>query len=106
MFYINLLYLIDFDIFTVSHELRKEPEINQHLILKTIKKVLLLKPPRTRSRTDMSCSEANAPQGPDEIAEPEAEVISKEVSETRSLGSDSFICVNIFNSFIIILKSH
>ena len=54
--------------------------------LKPIMKALLLKPPRTRSRTDMSCSEANAPQGSDEIAE--AEVISKEVSETCSLDSD------------------
>ena len=56
--------------------------------LKPLKKALLIKPPRTRSRTDMSCSEASVSQGPDEIAEPEAEVISKEVSETRSLGSD------------------
>ena len=55
--------------------------------LKPLKKTLLIKPPRTRSRTDMSCSETNAPQGPDEIAE--AEVISKEVSETRSLSSDT-----------------
>ena len=58
--------------------------------LKLLKKALLKKPPRTRSRTDMSCSEASASQGPDEIAEPEAEVISKEVSETRSLGSDIY----------------
>ena len=36
----------------------------------------------------MSCPEASVSQGPDEIAEPEAEVISKEVNETRSLGSD------------------
>ena len=56
--------------------------------LKPLKKALLIKPPRTRSRTDMSCFEASAPQGPDEIAEPEAEVISMEVSETRSLCSD------------------
>ena len=44
--------------------------------LKSIQKGLSLKPPRTQSRTDMSCSEANALQEPDEIAEPEAEVIS------------------------------
>ena len=55
--------------------------------LKPLKKALLINPPRTRSRTDMSCSEANAPRGPDEIAEPE--VISKEISETRSFGSDN-----------------
>ena len=59
--------------------------------LKPLKKALLIKPPRTRSRTDMSCSEASASQGPDEIAKPEAEVISKDVSETRSLGSDIFV---------------
>ena len=64
--------------------------------LKPLKKALLIKPPRTRSRTDMSCSEASASQGPDEIAEPEAEVISKEVSETRSLGSDK--CIIVFNN--------
>ena len=57
--------------------------------LKPIKKALSLKPPRTRSRTDMSCYEANALQEPDEIAEPEAEVISKEVSETHSPGSNT-----------------
>ena len=57
--------------------------------LKPLKKALQLKPPRTRSRTDMSCPEASVSQGPDEIAEPEAEVISKEVNETRSLGSDT-----------------
>ena len=56
--------------------------------LKLLKKAFLLKPLRIRSRTDMSCFEANAPLGSDEIAEPEAEVISKEVTETRILGSD------------------
>ena len=37
----------------------------------------------------MSCPEAGVSQGPDEIAESEAEVISREVNETRSLGSDT-----------------
>ena len=58
--------------------------------LKPLKKVFQLKPPRTRSRTYMSCPEVSVSQGPDEIADPEAEVISKEVSETRSLGSDIY----------------
>ena len=57
--------------------------------LKPLKKALQLKPPRTRSRTDMSCPEAGVSQGPDEIVESEAEVISREVNETRSLGSDN-----------------
>ena len=56
--------------------------------LKPLKKTLLIKPSQTRSRTDMSCSESSVSQGPDEIAEPEVEVISKEVNETCSLGSD------------------
>ena len=57
--------------------------------MKPIKKALSLKPPRTRSRTDMSCYEANALQEPDEIAEPEAEIISKVVSETHIPGSNT-----------------
>ena len=52
--------------------------------LKPLKKALQLKPPRTRSRTEMSCPEAGVSQGPDEIAESEAEAISREVNETRS----------------------
>ena len=57
--------------------------------LKPIKKALQLKPPRTRSRTEMSCPEAGVSQGPDEIAESEAEAISREVNETRSPGNDN-----------------
>ena len=59
--------------------------------LKPFKKALQLKPPRTRSRTDMSCPEAGVSQSPDEIAESEAEAISREVNETRSPGNDSII---------------
>ena len=57
--------------------------------LKPLKKALQLKPPRTRSRTDMSCREAGVSQSPDEIAESEAEAIRDEVNETRSPGNDS-----------------
>ena len=49
---------------------------------------MTLKLPRTKSRTDTSCFEVNTIQEPDEIAEPETEEISKEVSETHSLGSN------------------
>ena len=59
--------------------------------LQPLKNALQLKPPRTRSRTEMSCPEAGVSQGPDEIAESEAEAISREVNETRSLGNDNLM---------------
>ena len=57
--------------------------------LKPLKKALILKPPRTRSRIDMSCFEPNTILESDEIAEPETKAISKEVSETHSLGRNT-----------------
>ena len=57
--------------------------------LKPLKISLTLKLPRTRPRTDTSCSEVNTLLEPDEIAEPEAKAISKEVNETNSLGSNT-----------------
>ena len=63
-----------------------------------------MKPPRTQSRNDMSCSEASTPEEHDEIAEREAEVISKEVSETRSLGSDKNIPTQVLNYCYIIIS--
>ena len=57
--------------------------------MKPIKRVLTLKPPRTRSRTEMSCSEANVIQESDEVAEPDAEVISKEINIANSHSSNN-----------------
>ena len=68
--------------------------------LKPLKKALQLKPPRTRSRTDMSCPEAGVSQGPDEIAESEAEAISREVNETRSPGNDIPLLISPFNFLV------
>ena len=48
-----------------------------------------MKVPRTRSRTEMSCSETTANLESDEIVEPETEAISKEISEAPSLGNNS-----------------
>ena len=70
--------------------------------LKPIKKALQLKPPRTRSRTEMSCPEAGVSQGPDEIAESEAEAISMEVNETRSPGNDTKIKWEELNQKLIL----
>ena len=55
--------------------------------LKPLKNALILKAPRTRSRTEMSCSETIANLESDEIVEPETEAISKEISEAPSLGN-------------------
>ena len=57
------------------------------------KRVLTIKPPRTRSSTEVNCSESNTNLGSDEVAEPEAEAISKENSDANSLGSNKSICV-------------
>ena len=65
--------------------------------LKPLKKALQLKPPRTRSRTEMSCPEAGVSQGPDEIAESEAEAISREVNETCSLECN-IVFINFINT--------
>ena len=57
------------------------------------KRVLTIKPPRTRSSTEVNCSESNTNLGSDEVAEPEAEAISKENSDANSLGSNIIITV-------------
>ena len=59
--------------------------------MKPIKRVLTLKPPRTRSRTEMSCSEANVIQESDEVAEPDVEAISKEDGDVNNLSSNKVI---------------
>ena len=58
--------------------------------LKPLKKALVLKAPRTRSRTEINCSETTANLESDEIVEPETEAISKEISEAPSLGNNNF----------------
>ena len=58
------------------------------MFLKPLKKVLVLKVPRTHSCTEMSCSETTANLESDEIVEPETEAISKETSEAPSLGNN------------------
>ena len=59
--------------------------------LKPLKKALVLKVPRTRSRTEISCSETIANLESDEIVETETEAIAKETSEAPSLGNNTFI---------------
>ena len=58
--------------------------------LKPLKKALVLKAPRTRSRTEISCSETTANLESDEIVETETEAVSKENSEAPSLGNNTF----------------
>ena len=57
--------------------------------LKPLKKALVLKVPRTRSRTEISCSETIANLESDEIVETETEAIAKETSEAPSLGNNN-----------------
>ena len=57
--------------------------------LKSLKKALVLKVPRTHSRTEMSCSDTTANLESDEIVEPETEAISKEISEATSPGNNT-----------------
>ena len=59
--------------------------------LKPLKKALVLKVPRTRSRTEISCSETIANLECDEIVETETETIAKETSEAPSLGNNTLI---------------
>ena len=64
------------------------------------KRVLTIKPPRTRSSTEVNCSESNTNLGSDEVAEPEAEAISKENSDANSLGSNNGVLGGIYQQSI------
>ena len=57
------------------------------MVLKPLKKALAIKPTRTRSCTELSCSEANNNLGYDKAAEPKEEVVLKETCSITGLTS-------------------